>query len=337
MRAAANLFLQATQPTLPARQLAQTRADRDACQAKLPAAREELARCRAALQQAQAALPRREELAARAEGIRSQLPRYAELEQARAARDKRAAALADKQARIEIRTQTLAGEQARLQTEQAERDGLRDSLVELEKLRSQAGELDRRRRELEDLNERLAGCRRAKKEHARAAEAYLQAQQAAEAAQTAYMRLNRADPNRFDLLTVMEDRFAVVLPAGHPLSSRPQIDPAELREEAFLQLNEKTRLFGVVRQLCARAGFEPRVLFTGDHIDNILDLVARGMGISILMEQAVRRQRTPGLAVVPLLSDWRSYLCFVRLHQAERSRAAGLFWRYLHRCYPQSE
>ena len=153
----------------------------------------------------------------------------------------------------------------------------------------------------------------------------------------AYMRLNRADPNRFDLLTVMEDRFAVVLPAGHPLSSRPQIDPAELREEAFLQLNEKTRLFGVVRQLCARAGFEPRVLFTGDHIDNILDLVARGMGISILMEQAVRRQRTPGLAVVPLLSDWRSYLCFVRLHQAEHSRAAGLFWRYLHRCYPKSE
>lgn len=175
-----------------ARQLAQTRADRDACQAKLPAAREKLARCRAALQQAQATLPRREELAAKAESIRAQLPRYAELEQARAARDKRAAALADKQARIAARTQTLNGEQARLQAEQAERDGLRDSAVELEKLRAQAGELDRRRRELEDLNDRLDGCRRAKKEHARAAEAYVQAQQAAEAAQTAYMRLNRA-------------------------------------------------------------------------------------------------------------------------------------------------
>lgn len=175
-----------------ARQLAQTRADRDVCQAKLPAAREELARCRAALQQAQATLPRREELAAKAESIRAQLPRYAELEQARAARDKRAAALADKQARIAARTQTLNGEQARLQAEQAERDGLRDSVVELEKLRAQAGELDRRRRELEDLNDRLDGCRRAKKEHARAAEAYVQAQQAAEAAQTAYMRLNRA-------------------------------------------------------------------------------------------------------------------------------------------------
>lgn len=153
----------------------------------------------------------------------------------------------------------------------------------------------------------------------------------------AYMRLNRADPNRFDRLTVMEDRFAVVLLAGHPLSSRQQIDPAELREEAFLQLNEKTRLFGVVQQICAQAGFEPRVLFTGDHIDNILDLVAKGMGISILMEQAVRRQHTPGLAVVPLQSDWRSYLSFVRLRQAEHSRAAGLFWRYLHRCYPKSE
>lgn len=65
--------------------------------------------------------------------------------------------------------------------------------------------------------------------------------------------------------------------------------------------------------------------------------VAKGMGISILMEQAVRRQHTPGLAVVPLQSDWRSYLSFVRLRQAEHSRAAGLFWRYLHRCYPKSE
>ncbi|WP_345941665.1 LysR substrate-binding domain-containing protein [Gemmiger formicilis] len=65
--------------------------------------------------------------------------------------------------------------------------------------------------------------------------------------------------------------------------------------------------------------------------------VAKGTGISILMEQAVRRQHTPGLAVVPLQSDWRSYLSFVRLRQAEHSRAAGLFWRYLHRCYPKSE
>ena len=64
--------------------------------------------------------------------------------------------------------------------------------MELEKLRARAGELDRRRRELEDLNDRLDSCRRAKKEHVRAAEAYVQAQQAAEAAQTAYMRLNRA-------------------------------------------------------------------------------------------------------------------------------------------------
>ena len=51
----------------------------------------------------------------------------------------------------------------------------------------------------------------------------------------------------------------------------------------------------------------------------------------------MRRQHTPGLAVVPLQSDWRSYLSFVRLRQAEHSRAAGLFWRYLHRCYPKSE
>lgn len=153
----------------------------------------------------------------------------------------------------------------------------------------------------------------------------------------AYMRLREADPDRYDLLTVMEDRFVAVLPAGHPLSGRDQIDLAELREEAFLQLNEKTRMFAVVQQLCAQAGFAPRVLFTGDHIDNILDLAGKGMGISILMEQAVRRQHTPGLAVVPLRADWRSSLSFVRLRRKEYPRSVSLFWRYLRRCYPKME
>lgn len=153
----------------------------------------------------------------------------------------------------------------------------------------------------------------------------------------AYMRLRELDANHFDTLVVMEDRFVAVLPAGHPLSGRREIELVELSQDAFLQLNEKTRMFGEVRQLCRQAGFEPQVLFTGDHTDNILDLVSKGMGISILAGQAVQRRQTDGLAVVPLQCSWRSYLAFVRLHQAERTPAAGLFWRYLHRLYPRTE
>lgn len=149
----------------------------------------------------------------------------------------------------------------------------------------------------------------------------------------AYMRLVEESSDRFEELCVMEDRFAAVLPASHPLAEKEKLALADLRGEAFLQLNEKTQMYQMVCGLCRQAGFEPRVLYTGGHIDNILDLVSRGMGVSILMEQAVRDPAGQGLVVVPLDVEHKSRLAFVRLRHSRPGRAAALFWQYLRRQY----
>lgn len=149
----------------------------------------------------------------------------------------------------------------------------------------------------------------------------------------AYMRLLGENDDRFEELRVMEDRFAAVLPVNHPLACKPKLALADLRREAFLQLNEKTRMYQAVCELCKQAGFEPRVLYTGGHIDNILDLVSKGMGISILMEQAVRDPASQGLAVVPLDVEQESRLSFVRLRHGQQTRAARVFWKYLRQRY----
>ena len=212
-----------------ARQLAQLRAAREACQARLPATKAELDRCRAALREAEATRPRQEELAALAESIRAQLPRYSELEQARAAAKAGECALADNQADSRRRGEALAGEQARLQAEQAERESLRDSAVELEKLRARQEENDRRRRELDDLNARLDGCRQAKKQHAGAAEAYLRARRGAESARLTHIRLNRA------FLDEQAGILAAGLQPGEPCpvcGAREHPSPARAGEQA---------------------------------------------------------------------------------------------------------
>lgn len=149
----------------------------------------------------------------------------------------------------------------------------------------------------------------------------------------AYMRLLGERSDRFEELCVMEDRFAAVLPAGHPLAGKEKLALADLRQEAFLQLNEKTQMYQAVCELCRQAGFEPRVMYTGGHIDNILDLVAKGMGVSILMEQAVREPASQGLAVVPLDVEHKSRLSFVRLRNGQPGRTAGTFWKYLRQYY----
>ena len=41
----------------------------------------------------------------------------------------------------------------------------------------------------------------------------------------------------------------------------------------------------LVQSLCAEAGFAPRITFTGKRAENIISLVARGAGVSLLMRK----------------------------------------------------
>ena len=59
------------------------------------------------------------------------------------------------------------------------------------------------------------------------------------------------------------DRFAAVLPEGHPLYGRDRIALEELKGEPFLLLDEQTGLLQRVRQMCRSAGFEPEIALQG--------------------------------------------------------------------------
>lgn len=143
------------------------------------------------------------------------------------------------------------------------------------------------------------------------------------------MRIFDLDSNKYEKLTHVKDRFVAVLPKTHPLSELKEVPLIKLKEESFLQLNEKTQLYEYACSLCRNAGFEPQIVYTGARIDNILDLVANGMGISIMMENAVKAMCHQGIVAVPLDIEMESELVFVRLKQEKYSKVANLFWEYL--------
>lgn len=75
-----------------------------------------------------------------------------------------------------------------------------------------------------------------------------------------------------------------VVPAGHPLAERAVIDLAELATHDLISFPAPTR--SVVREVtekaCARAGFRPRFAYEAGETAAILNLVAAGLGISLL-------------------------------------------------------
>ncbi len=144
----------------------------------------------------------------------------------------------------------------------------------------------------------------------------------------AFTRTNQLDEELFEKLPFFQDRLAAALPASHPLASLPEISLSQLREEEFLQLGPSTNLYAAFQESCRQAGFEPDVAYTGTRMENILELVANGMGISLMMFHAASYAAHPQVVLRPLAEPIASELSLIRLRHARRSPAARQFWEF---------
>jgi DNA-binding transcriptional LysR family regulator len=97
---------------------------------------------------------------------------------------------------------------------------------------------------------------------------------------------------------------AAVLPAGHPLAGREELELAELADEPWVLTARSSwppwhRLYD---EVFARAGFAPRVAQRGTSPQNLLALVAAGVGVTRLPVSS-RTLRDSGVAFVPLAGE----------------------------------
>jgi DNA-binding transcriptional LysR family regulator len=85
---------------------------------------------------------------------------------------------------------------------------------------------------------------------------------------------------------IRQDRLLVGLPADHPLTERPIIDIADLRDEDFISHagRGRSRMANVLTELCAAAGFTPRIRHDVEETSTLVTLVAAGLGVAIVPE-----------------------------------------------------
>jgi LysR family transcriptional regulator, transcription activator of glutamate synthase operon len=94
-------------------------------------------------------------------------------------------------------------------------------------------------------------------------------------------------------LSVQTQRIGVeplrlALPATHPLAAlsaepvRSGIRLAEAAGEPFITMQATSALRKLGDDLCAAAGFRPKIVFEGDDLSNVRGLVAAGLGVAIV-------------------------------------------------------
>lgn len=145
----------------------------------------------------------------------------------------------------------------------------------------------------------------------------------------AFIRDGGANEPEFKKIPFTTDRLVAVLPLDHPLAKRDTVEIDDLIDENFLMLPQGSFVSELVLSLCREAGFGPRVTFTGKRAENIISLVARGAGISLLMRKPTESLASGKVALVPLEPATTSEVKLYLKRSAAHSQAVVSFIGFL--------
>lgn len=108
---------------------------------------------------------------------------------------------------------------------------------------------------------------------------------------------------------VIEEGIWLAVPPDHALAAfADRVDAgavplARLRDEPFILLKKGQGFRAIAHELCARAGFEPSIVFESGNIETVQALVAAGMGIAFVPHMVIRRDWTGRAPVYLPLED----------------------------------
>jgi DNA-binding transcriptional LysR family regulator len=98
----------------------------------------------------------------------------------------------------------------------------------------------------------------------------------------------------------------------HPLAGRGSVPLEELQHESWVLSPKNYELREATLHACQEAGFTPHVVLDGGEMDTLLQLVAAGVGITIVPRMAVRHSET---------------LVMLKVQDRRLHRSLGMVWR----------
>jgi len=121
------------------------------------------------------------------------------------------------------------------------------------------------------------------------------------------------------------DTLAAVLPASHPLAKQKTIPLRMLADEDLLLMEKQTYLYRLSISACEQSGFEPKIAYTDQRPENLVDFVVKGMGVALLMKQLALYVSNPKVAIVDISPSVSTQINLCYLKGVELSDAAKHF------------
>ncbi|WP_284117550.1 LysR family transcriptional regulator [Streptomyces fragilis] len=142
----------------------------------------------------------------------------------------------------------------------------------------------------------------------------------------------RPESEEWDDLVVrplLSDRLVGLVPEGHRLASAESVGIGELAGEPWIAGCPRCR--GQLVEVCAQAGFTPRIDFATDDYPAVVGLVGAGLGVAVLPRLAVEAVRGRGVREVRVEPAVRREVVALTLADLEHVPAVAATLRQLER------
>lgn len=125
------------------------------------------------------------------------------------------------------------------------------------------------------------------------------------------------------------DELVAVLNKNHPFAGHKKIALNLLSDNDFFLAQTKTKLYMNCVQACRNAGFEPNVTFTGHRLENIINFVSEGLGVSLLTRRQAKYLLNKNVRIVNITPGYRTFVNLVYDRAQEKTYAGKTFINYL--------
>lgn len=141
----------------------------------------------------------------------------------------------------------------------------------------------------------------------------------------AFIRDCNERSDEFAKIPFAVDNLAAIFRENHPFAHRTSVSLRELKDEHFLFLPPDSLMFHLCMEECKKAGFTPRVVYSGSRADTILDLVNKGMGCALLMRKPIDFSQRHNVAIVDVVPKITTHIQIYYKKDAVLSNASRFF------------
>jgi DNA-binding transcriptional LysR family regulator len=100
---------------------------------------------------------------------------------------------------------------------------------------------------------------------------------------------------KLEIIPIHKEPFVLVMPPGHPLAAKPELNPRDARNEDFLAYGRRWApgFFDLWIGIFEQVGFTPKIVQETGEMGTLLSLVSAGVGIAVVPSGLATRSGEP--------------------------------------------